>query len=134
LGKVCNDSCPSSNSEQRRVLHEHVSRSNLANNTPHFSPEAAPLPVDSFGFDVGTGNVLARKSPRNHVNKAPPITSVKCPHVIPYRERRENSVVLPLAQNSAAVYLGLDGADGTESAEEASEDSASGSGEEREFS
>jgi hypothetical protein len=63
----------------------------------------APPPRDT--------DVLARKAPCHHVNKAIPWSSVKGLHVIPNRERREGSIVLSCHKHGLGVRVPLDGAD-----------------------
>jgi hypothetical protein len=75
------------------------------------SPHSAALAVDSNAFASGA-DVLTGKPARNHVNTSAPGTSVEGLHVIPNRERRENSFILSSAQYSSGVGIPFDGADG----------------------
>jgi hypothetical protein len=67
---------------------------------------------------------LAREASRNHINNSSPRFTVKSSHVIPNRERRETSVVLPCDKNIAGVFIELDCADGFPSKQLATEYSA----------
>jgi hypothetical protein len=113
-GQVTEHSIKSSKSEGWRVFHEDESRSNLANDPRHVSPHAGSLSVDSSAFACDA-DVLARESSRHHVNTASPWSSVKGLHVIPNRERREKSVILPCDEYACGVGVPLDGAHGSPS-------------------
>jgi hypothetical protein len=67
---------------------------------------------------------LAREASRHHVNTASPRTSVKGANVIPDRERREASVVLPCDENASGIVVVFDGADAPPSKEVSTEDAA----------
>ncbi|BAP44735.1 hypothetical protein PSCI_4033 [Pseudomonas sp. StFLB209] len=67
------------------------------------------------------GDVLARKSARNHVNKASPWAAVKGSDVRPNRERRQGAIVLSLRQNLCGVGITLNGADGAPAQQVAAE-------------
>jgi hypothetical protein len=95
LGQVPEYSAKPSTSEHWRVFHERETGSYFANDSGHFQPEAGAFAVDSFAGSC-CGYVLAGKAARYHVNNSAPRSAVKGADVIPYRERRENPVVLSL--------------------------------------
>ena len=114
FGQVSENSTKPPKSESWAVLHKCESRSYLANDAGHFSPQSALVSVKTFA--VGSAiraNVLARESARHHVNSASPRSAVKGSHVIPDREGRKASVVLAGQKNIAGVWVKLDGADGS---------------------
>ena len=112
FGKVTEDHGKSSGNKQRAVFHEDVPRSYFTDDSRHVGPQAAALPGDADA-SAGAADVLAREAPRHHVNTAPPWASVKGANVIPYRERRENAVILSGDKYSDGVGIVLDGADGS---------------------
>ena len=73
------------------------------------------------------------KTPRYHVNKSAPRSSVKGLNVIPNRERREKAFILPSGKYSGGIWFPFDGADGSPSEELTAKDAASCPGEEGEF-
>jgi hypothetical protein len=77
-------------------------------------PHSAALSVDSGAFASG-GNVLARETPRHHVNTPAPRSSIKGLNVIPNRERRENAVILSGDKYACGVGVPLNGAHGVPS-------------------
>ena len=83
--------------------------SNFAHDARHVAPHSAAGAVDSCAL-AGNADVLARKPARYHVNNSSPHRSVKRENVIPYRECRENSVVLPLHKNACCKLISLDSA------------------------
>jgi hypothetical protein len=87
-----------------------VAWSHLTNNSGHFAPKPAALPVDAGPF-ARNADVLARKPARYHVNNSAPRAAIKCAHVGPNRENVEASVVLSLCQNGCGVGITLNGAD-----------------------
>jgi hypothetical protein len=109
-GQVTEDNSESPSNESWTVFHEHVSGSNFANDARHVGPETGTLSSDSCAFS-GNTDVLARKSPRHHVNNASPRSSVKGSHVIPYREWRETSVVLSCHKHGLGIGFPLNGTD-----------------------
>jgi len=120
FGKVTEDHGKSSGNKQRAVFHEDVARLYFTDDSRHVGPQAAALSGDADA-SAGAADVLARESPRHHVNTASPRASVKSPHFVPYRERRENAVILPGAQYSDGVGVVFDGADGSPSEDVAAE-------------
>ena len=122
-GKVAKDCSKSSSNQHWAVFHEDVARSYFPNDTRHVLPHSAALPVDS-GSPSGNGDVLTGKPPRYNVNNSSPRFSVKGLNVIPYRERRENAVILSGAQNASCVGVPLDCTDGSPSKEVTPENSS----------
>ena len=110
LGQVSEYTSEPPRSESWGVLHERVSRSNLANDSSELHPEPASLSVKTFAF-TGDGDVLARKSSRNHVNTASPLVSVKGTHIGPDRERGEASVILSGHKYASGIGLVFHGTD-----------------------
>jgi hypothetical protein len=108
-GQVSKDNSKSSNSEHWGVLHEDVAGFHLANDAGHFPPKAGSFAGNASAFSCAA-NVLAREAARNHINHSSPRLPVEGANVIPDRERRKNSIVLPLAQNPNGVWLPLNGA------------------------
>jgi hypothetical protein len=119
-GKVAQHSVESSNSKHWAVLNECVSGSYLANDASEFAPEAGSLAGDA-GALSGCADVLTGKPARYHVNNASPWSSVKGPNVVPYRERREQAVILSGEQYACGIGVVLDGADGAPSEQVAAE-------------
>jgi hypothetical protein len=113
-GKVTEDHGKPSGNKERAVFHEHESRSYLTDNSRHFGPEAGLGSGDACTF-AGGADVLARESPRHHVNTSSPGHSAKGSNVIPNRESRENAVILSGDKYPAGVWVALDGADGSPS-------------------
>jgi hypothetical protein len=112
LGQISEYSSKPASSEHWGVFHDDVERSHLANDSGLLAPKPAAGAVDAFAGAVGRADVLAREASRNHVNTAPPRSSVKGANVVPDRERREKSVILPGTQYSSGVGVPLDGAHG----------------------
>jgi hypothetical protein len=110
LGQVPENSSKSPASEHWGVLHADFSWSYLTNDARHFSPEAGVVAVDSVS-PSGAGDVLARKASRYDFSNSSPRSSVKQADVIPYRERREASIVLSCNQDGLGVRLDFDCAD-----------------------
>jgi hypothetical protein len=119
-GKVTEDDGKSSTNKQWAVFHENVSRSNLADNSRHLSPQSAALSIDAETAS-GAANVLARESSRNHVNSSSPRSPVKGSHVIPNWERRKCAVVLTGHEYACGVGVELDSANGSPSEQDAAE-------------
>jgi hypothetical protein len=111
LGQVTEHSPEASSSESWGVFHKRESRSYLANDPRHVPPESRACAVDT-GPVSSEADVLAREAPRHHVNTAAPCSAVEGAHVIPDREWRQASVVLPCDQHIGGVLLELDRADG----------------------
>ena len=78
------------------------------------------LSVDACAFACNA-DVLTRKASRHHINTASPWSSVKGLDIIPNRERREKSVILPCDEYACGVGVPLDGAHGFPSKEVPSE-------------
>ena len=115
-GKVSEDQAKSSSYKHRAVLHPDVSGLNLTDNARHLAPKPGSGSSDPGSLASGA-DVLARESARHDVNSASPWASVKGANVIPDRERREASVVLPCDENAAGVVVVLNGADAPPSEE-----------------
>jgi hypothetical protein len=94
-GQVSENDSESPRSESWGVFHVDVPRHHLANDAGELSPQPGALASESFAT-AGKADILARESTRYHVNKAAPWSSVKGAHIIPNRERREVSGVLPV--------------------------------------
>jgi len=122
-GQVSENPSKPARSEHWGVFHEDESRSYLANDPRHFSPEAGAGAVNAGALSCGT-DVLARESARHHVNTASPRASVKGSHVIPDRERREAPIVLASHENACGVVIELDGADSSPSEQVPAEDAS----------
>jgi hypothetical protein len=122
-GQVSENTSKPARSEDWGVLHEDESRSHLANDTKHFTPESAAFAVDACSAS-GATDVLAREAARNHVNTSAPYATVEGPHVIPDRERWERAVILAGEENACGVGVELDGADCPPSEQNAAEYSA----------
>lgn len=133
-GQVPENSSKPARSEHWGVLHEDVSRSNLANDSGELAPESGSCPVES-GTLSGARYVLARESARDDERMADAaklpddaahgvVALRECPHVIPNWERIKASVVLPGRNDGASVSVELDGADGAPPEELAPKDAA----------
>jgi hypothetical protein len=72
-------------------------------------PHAASFAIYASSFSCAT-DVLARKPARNNINNSSPRGSVKGLHVIPYRERFQNLIVLSGGKYACGVGFQLDGA------------------------
>lgn len=131
-GKVAEDSPQASSNEGWAVFHEHVLRSNVANDARHVDPKSGALAVDACAF-AGERYVLAGKAARYDVNTPSPSQSIKGCNVIPYRESRQKAVELAGHQYACGVGIALDGAHGPPAEQCPAEDAAAGSGEQREF-
>jgi hypothetical protein len=66
-GQVPKNPSQSSRKEPCYVLHDHVARSKLANQSPHFSPESASDAVEPSAT-TGIANVLAGESADKHID------------------------------------------------------------------
>jgi hypothetical protein len=93
LGKVTEHHGKSSLNKHRCVFHEDESRSNFTDNSRHLAPEAASGSVDSGSLACGT-NVVAGKSPADHIDPSAPRLPVERGDVVPDRESRQESVPL----------------------------------------
>jgi hypothetical protein len=122
-GKVKQDQSKASSHKHRAVFHPHVTGSNFTNNSCHLTPQPRPSAVDSGSLSC-CADVLTREAARNHVNNSSPRFSVKRSHVIPDREWRKASVILPGDQNIAGVGVKLNGADGSPAEQVPAEDAA----------
>jgi hypothetical protein len=122
-GQVPENGAESPRSESWAVFHEHIEGSNFSHDSGHFSPEAGAFAFDATALACGA-DVLAREASRHHINTSGPRFSVKGAHVIPYRESREQAVVLPGHENACGVGLKLDGADGSPSEQVAAENAS----------
>jgi hypothetical protein len=122
-GQVAENSSETPGSEHWAVFHEDVSRSYLANDARHLSPESGAGAVESGPVASGA-DVLAGKASRNDINTAAPWSSVKGLHVIPDGKRRQASVVLSRHKNACGVGIALDGADGSPSEQVPAEDAS----------
>jgi len=109
-GQVAENDIEPARGKQWGIFHEDVARSNFANDPCHFRPEPGPC-ADDTGPPSSCADVLTGKAARNDVNTASPWLAVKCPHVIPDRERRQKSVILPLDEYSCGVGFVFNGAD-----------------------
>tara|TARA_B100000929_G_scaffold271237_2_gene241980 strand:- start:7099 stop:7848 length:750 start_codon:yes stop_codon:yes gene_type:complete len=123
LGQVSENSSEPARSESWAVFHEDEAGSYFANDPSHLAPQAGSLAIEA-GASASNGYVLTRESARNHVNKASPRSAGKCANVIPYREGRENAVILSGGKNACGVGVELDSADRAPSEEVAAENSA----------
>jgi hypothetical protein len=122
-GQVSENTSKPATSEHWAVLHKDVSRLHLANDAGHVRPHSASFAVDTCAFS-GRADVLARKAARYDVNNASPWPSVKGLYVIPDRERRQASVILPGNQDARGVCIPLDSAHGAPSKQMSAEYSA----------
>jgi hypothetical protein len=91
------------------------------------------LSVNAFPLADGA-DVRARKTSRNHVNKAPPYSSVEGTNIVPNGERWQMPLILPLQESSGAKGIDFHGANGLPAQKDSAEDSSSSSGEEGKFS
>lgn len=132
LGQVSeNPSKPSSN-EHWTVFHEDEAGSNLANDPSHFRPKPRPFSVESCPPARGA-DVLAWEPSTDNIDSASPVVSIEGPNIVPDGKPGQESVPLSLEQDSPRVFLQLDGADWHMAEKESAEDSATGSGEEVQF-
>jgi hypothetical protein len=119
-GQVSENTSKPARSEVWGVLHEDVSRSHLANDPRHFSPQSASGAVDARTFS-GSGDVLAREPASDDVHQSTPWPSIEGSHVVPDWEGVQASVVLAGEQDAPGVVVDFDGAHGAESTEESAE-------------
>jgi len=122
-GQVAENTSKPPRSEHWGVLHEDESRSYLANDPRHLSPEAGAGAINP-GAVARRADVLTREASRHHVNTASPRSSVKRSHVIPDRKRGQASVVLTGNENARGVGVALDGTYSAPSEEMAPEDAS----------
>jgi hypothetical protein len=128
LVKVGENSAKPKSNQACGVFHESVSRSNLANNSPHLAPQSALIAIqsDALAVDGGTvGDLRAGKSPADDIDPLPPRFAVERGDVVPDRKSRQQSIPLSGKQHSAAVGIKLDSADGAPSKKCASQDASS---------
>ena len=118
-GQVSENDAKPPKSESCRVFHDDVARSNLANDSGHFTPESAMLAVESL-TSSDHANVLAREAARDDIHQSTPRFAVEGSDIIPDREVRQASVVLAGEQHAAGVVVEFDGTDGFPSKEFAS--------------
>jgi hypothetical protein len=112
LGQVSKNSAKPPNSEHWAVLHKRESRSYLADDSGHFTPESRSFAIKPCAF-AGRANVLAREAARNHVNNSAPRLSVEGTNIIPNGERCQVPFILSLHESSGAVGVSLHGAHGS---------------------
>jgi hypothetical protein len=93
------------------------------NNPGKFPPQTGTLPVKA-GVGSRLADVLARETARNQINNASPPDSVKSPHIIPNRERREAAVVLSGDKHGGRMSIAFDRADGSEPDDASAKNSA----------
>jgi hypothetical protein len=105
-GKSPEDVPESFGPEVGGVFNENITGLDLFNDPQHFEPQPRSLAIDPAPFPSG-GDVLARKSARNHVNKSSPRPPIKRPYVRPNWENGQDPVILPLSQNGRAVCVNL---------------------------
>jgi hypothetical protein len=91
------------------VLGKYVPGSCICHDPSHFRPEVVCIVRARSRRTVG----LAGKPARNHVNTAAPRSAVKGSHVIPNRERRENSIILAGGEYARGIGVPLNGAHGS---------------------
>lgn len=127
VGKPCEDAIQSASAQPPAVLGKDERRPNLANNAAHLEPEAAALSGETCSAPRA-GDVLARETPGNNVNCAPPGVSVERADVVPDGEWVEATVELALSQHALAVSVDLDGADGAPTEKAARKQSSTGAG------
>jgi hypothetical protein len=132
-GQVAENASKPPRSEHWGVLHEHVSRSYLANDAGHLRPESGAGVIKTCSLSRRADS-LAGKAARKHVNAASPWSAIKGAHVIPDGKRRQCAVVLSRDKNACGVGIALNGADGSPSEKEAAEDASAGSGEDGKLS
>jgi hypothetical protein len=109
LGQVSKYSSESPRSEHWAVFHEDDSRSYFANDPSHFDPETASRAFETGSVSSGT-DVLTGKSASHDINNSSPRSSVESPNVIPNRERRHGSIVLPRNEDGLGVGIKFNGA------------------------
>ena len=131
-GKVFQHDLQSSRSEKRGVFDETESRLDFAKDSGELGPEARSGSGDPSALP-SRGNVLAGESPTDNIDTASPWSPFKGPNIVPDGEPGQESVPLPLEQDRPRVAFQLDGADWHMAEKESAEDSATGSGEEVQF-
>ena len=114
------------------VFHEDEGRSNLANDPGELRPESRAFPVEPCALPCGA-DVLARKPTGDEVNPPSPGVPVEGANIVPDGEPGQESVPLSLEEDRPRVFLQLDGADWHMAEKESAKDSATGSGEEVQF-
>jgi hypothetical protein len=110
LGQVSENASKPSRSEHWRIFHERESWLYFANDSRHFHPESGALTFESGTFSC-TADVLTGKAARYDVNNSAPWSTVKSSNVVPYRESRQASVVLPSHEDPSCVVVEFDCAD-----------------------
>jgi hypothetical protein len=123
-GQVPENSSEPPRSESWGVLHEDVSRSNLANDPSHLRPQSASLAVEPCTFPCDA-DILAGKSTGDDVDVSAPPEAVEGSHVIPDREAVEQSVTLAGEQHTATVGIKLNSADGAPAKPDPCQDASS---------
>jgi hypothetical protein len=108
--QVSENTSKPSRSEDWGVFHERESRSNLANDSGHFSPQPASFPVDSFSGS-GRADVLTREAARHDIHQTTPRSSVEGCDVVPDWEGFEASVVLSGHEDTSGVSVEFDRTD-----------------------
>jgi len=131
-GQVTEHNVKPARGKERGVLHEDELRSNFANDSRHLFPEAGAFTRDAVA-SAGCADVLAGKPSRNHVDTASPRVSVKGSHVIPDRERLQNSIILALDEYSSGIGFIFDCADCSPSEQVSCEYASTSPGKEGEF-
>jgi hypothetical protein len=132
-GKISRDDVKPSSSESWGIFQEDVCGSNFANDSSHFTPQSGFFPIFDAGSAPCHADVLTGKPARYNVNNSSPRLSVKGANVIPNREMREYSVVLPCDKYACCVFVDFNGADGAPPKQVSAEDSAACSGEQGEL-
>ena len=131
-GKVFQHDLQSSRSEKRGVFDETESRLDFAKDSGELGPQAGSGSSDPSTLP-SRGNVLAREAAADNVDGPSPRLSIEGPNIVPDGEPGQESVSLSLEQDRPRVFLQLDGADWHMAEKESAKDSATGSGEEVQF-
>ena len=131
-GKVFQHDLQSSRSEKRGVFDETERRLDLSEDSGELGPQAGSGSGDPSTLP-GCGNVLAGKSAGDEVNPPTPGVPVEGANIVPDGEPGQESVPLSLEEDRPRVFLQLDGADWHMAEKESAKDSATGSGEEVQF-
>jgi hypothetical protein len=106
-GKITEDQCESLGSESRRVFHEHDWRQNLGNDALELGPEAAAGAFDS-NTSSGLRNILARKSPCNHIGESFEWFRIERFDVAKNWMPVEDAILLSLEKDTLAVGVDFD--------------------------
>lgn len=113
-GQVPENNVKPPRSECWAVFHKRESGSYFPNDPRHVRPHTGAITGNSRSF-ARCADILAREASRYHVNNSAPWSSVKGLNVVPNRERRENTFILPEGKYSCGVGHPLDGANGSPS-------------------